>query len=41
MIEGRPAGDVARELGVSVWTIYAAKSRLMRRLREELDGMLD
>ena len=25
---------------VSSWTIYSARSRLMRRLREELDGML-
>ena len=41
LIDGRPAGDVASELGVSVWTIYAAKSRLLRRLREELEGMLD
>ena len=24
-----------------VWTIYAAKSRLLRRLREELEGLLD
>jgi RNA polymerase sigma-70 factor (ECF subfamily) len=41
LIEGRPAADVAAELGLSVWTIYAAKSRLLRRLREELEGMLD
>jgi RNA polymerase sigma-70 factor (ECF subfamily) len=41
VLDGQAAGDVARELGMSVWTIYAAKSRLLRRLREELDGMLD
>ena len=32
---------LAQELGISVWTIYTAKSRLIKRLREELDGMLD
>lgn len=37
----RAASEVAAETGVSVWTIYAAKSRLMSRLREELDGLLE
>ena len=33
--------DQAAELtGVSNWTIYSAKSRLMKRLRNELDGLL-
>ena len=32
---------LAEELGISVWTIYSAKSRLLKKLREELDGMLD
>jgi len=32
---------LAKELGISVWTIYSAKSRLLKRLREELDGLLD
>ena len=40
VIKGRPAADVANETGLSVWTIYAAKSRLMTRLREQLDGLL-
>jgi RNA polymerase sigma-70 factor (ECF subfamily) len=40
-ISGRPAKDVARETGLSVWTIYAAKSQMMARLREELDGLLE
>lgn len=30
----------AAETGVSPWTIYSAKSRLMKRLREQLDGLL-
>ena len=41
VISDQAAADVARETGVSIWTIYAAKSRLMSRLREELAGMLE
>ncbi len=41
VIEGKPAAEVAENLGVSVWTIYAAKSRLLNRLRNELEGLLD
>jgi len=41
LVEGRRAEDVAAEAGISPWTVYSAKSRLLRRLREELDGMLD
>ena len=32
--------QAAQEHGISPWTIYSARSRLMRRLREQLDGML-
>jgi RNA polymerase sigma-70 factor (ECF subfamily) len=32
----RPAPEVARELGVPVATVYVAKSRVLKRLREEL-----
>ena len=39
--EGKSVAEIARESGVSVWTIYAAKNRLMSRLRRELDGLLD
>ena len=38
---GRSAADVGAELGMSVAAVYAAKSRVLRRLREELDGLLD
>ncbi len=41
VIENRPAAEIAAETGVSVWTIYAGKSRLLARLREELDGLLE
>ena len=40
MKTGRPASEVANEAGVSVWTIYAARSRLLKRLRQELEGLL-
>jgi RNA polymerase sigma-70 factor (ECF subfamily) len=33
---GRPAPEVARELGVPVATVYVAKSRVLKRLREEM-----
>ncbi len=38
---GRDAAAVAAGLGVRVEVIYAAKCRVLRRLREELDGLLD
>jgi RNA polymerase sigma-70 factor (ECF subfamily) len=37
----RPGEDVAVELGVRVGTVYAAKSRVLSRLRQELAGLLD
>jgi RNA polymerase sigma-70 factor (ECF subfamily) len=41
VVEGRPAAAVAAEFGVREGTVYAAKCRVLRRLREELRGMLD
>ncbi len=41
VVAGRPAGDVARELGLTVNQVYLAKSRVLRRLRCELAGLLD
>jgi RNA polymerase sigma-70 factor (ECF subfamily) len=35
---GRPAAEVAAELGVSVEVVYAATYRVIRRLRSELAG---
>jgi RNA polymerase sigma-70 factor (ECF subfamily) len=40
-IAGRPADEVARELGMPTSAIYVAKSRVLRRLREEIRGFLD
>jgi RNA polymerase sigma-70 factor (ECF subfamily) len=41
VVEGRPAAEVARELGITVNAVYQAKSRVLRRLHQELDGFLD
>jgi RNA polymerase sigma-70 factor (ECF subfamily) len=38
---GRSAADVARSLGISAQAVYMAKSRILRRLRQELEGLLD
>jgi RNA polymerase sigma-70 factor (ECF subfamily) len=38
---GRPPAELASEFGMSVDSVYAAKSRILRRLRQELDGLLD
>ena len=35
-VEDRAAGDVALELGMSPGAVRVAKSRVLRRLREEL-----
>lgn len=37
----RPATEVAADLAMSVGAIYVAKSRVLRRLREEAAGLLD
>jgi RNA polymerase sigma-70 factor, ECF subfamily len=38
---GRPASEVAAELGLTVKAVYLAKARVLRRLREELEGLWD
>ncbi len=40
-LEDQPANDVAAELGISVNSVYLAKSRVLRRLREEAASLLD
>jgi RNA polymerase sigma-70 factor (ECF subfamily) len=39
-VEGHPAADIAADLGMSVNSVYLAKARLLRRLREELGDLL-
>jgi RNA polymerase sigma-70 factor (ECF subfamily) len=41
VVAGRPAADVAAELGISVGTVYVATSRVLSRLRQELKGLMD
>lgn len=38
---GRNAGEVATELGLSPAAVYAAKARVLNRLRQELAGLLE
>ena len=38
---GRSAADVAAELSISENAVYISKSRVLRRLRQELEGLLD
>ncbi len=41
VVEGRPARAVASELGLTPGAAYAAKFRVLNRLRHELRGMLE
>jgi len=41
VVEGDAPADVAQDLGVSVWAVYKAKSRVLLRLREELEGLVE
>jgi RNA polymerase sigma-70 factor (ECF subfamily) len=40
-LAGRAVAEVAAELNTSVNAVYLAKSRVLRRLRQELEGLLD
>ncbi len=40
-VEGLSAGEVSAKLGMSVGAVYVAKSRVLKRLREELAGLLE
>lgn len=41
MLNQRKAEDVAKQFAVSRNAVYVAKSRVLRRLRERLDGFID
>jgi hypothetical protein len=41
VVDGLPAAAVAAELGTTVNAVLLAKSRILRRLREEAAGLLD
>ena len=39
--KGRPAAEVAAELGLTVGAVWAAKFRVVARLREDLQGLME
>ena len=41
MVEGRNPADVAREMGVKEHVVYLAKSRILKRLKDEYGDLLD
>jgi RNA polymerase sigma-70 factor (ECF subfamily) len=41
VVRGRPVPEVAAELGLRPGAVHAARFRVLARLREELDGLLD
>ena len=41
VVSGRSAAEIGHELGLSPGAVYVAKSRVLRRLREELKGMME
>jgi RNA polymerase sigma-70 factor, ECF subfamily len=40
-IQRQPPARVANELGMSIQAVYQAKSRVLRRLRQDLDGLVE
>jgi RNA polymerase sigma-70 factor (ECF subfamily) len=40
LVEGRTPAEVARQLGTTVAAVYTARARVLRRLRQELEGLL-
>jgi RNA polymerase sigma-70 factor (ECF subfamily) len=41
VVNNRPAPEVAQQLGLTAGAVYAAKYRVLDRLRQELTGMMD
>lgn len=39
VVQDRPGGEVAREMGLTVNALYLVKSRILARLRQELGGL--
>ena len=40
-VDGARPADVAADLGMTVGAVYKAKSRVLRRLREQLAGLIE
>ena len=41
VLDGKQANSVAEQLGISVASVYAAKSRIMKALRREAHGLIE
>ena len=41
VVEGNSPADVAADLGLTTNAVYLLKARLLRRLREEFEGLLE
>jgi RNA polymerase sigma-70 factor, ECF subfamily len=41
VLAGRPPAEVARDLGIAVGTVYSIKLKVLYRMRQELQGLLD
>lgn len=41
VIDGVPPHEIAAQLGISTNAVYLIRSRILRRIREELSGLLD
>ncbi|MDX1968668.1 MAG: sigma-70 family RNA polymerase sigma factor [Planctomycetaceae bacterium] len=41
LLDGDRAGEVAQQLGLSLNAVYSAKAKLLKRLREELAGLME
>lgn len=40
-VDNEPAADIAEDLGLSTWTVYKAKARVLRKMKSEFAGLLD
>jgi RNA polymerase sigma-70 factor (ECF subfamily) len=41
VLDGQNPAEVAQALGLSLDSVYAAKSRVLRRMRREIEGLID
>jgi RNA polymerase sigma-70 factor (ECF subfamily) len=41
VLAGRSAEEVAKDLNIAPGTVYVAKSRIFKRLRQELAGLIE
>jgi RNA polymerase sigma-70 factor (ECF subfamily) len=41
VVEGKSIVEISARLGISANAVYLSKSRVLRRLREELAGLLE